>query len=65
MTNWDEVMAVRVSLLMNSVERGERGRGALHILPGQQCRDRPANRSNDRRLRQEFSALVSVRNSVL
>ena len=57
-------MAVRVSLLLNSVEGARRPRprslsfpnGTGPVLP-------PA--SGDLRLRQEFTALVSVRNSVL
>jgi type IV pilus assembly protein PilW len=62
-TNWDEVMAVRVSLLLNSVNGASGVSAPYTFFPASSTSISPP--SNDLRLRQEFTALVSVRNSVL
>ncbi len=65
-TNWDEVMAVRVSLLLNSVNGASGVSAPYTFFPASSVAIDPATTDpNDRRLRQEFTALVSVRNSVL
>jgi type IV pilus assembly protein PilW len=61
-TDWGEVMAVRLSLLMDSVEAASAVEAPYKFLSSTVSIDPPAG---DLRLRQEFSALVSVRNSVL
>lgn len=58
--SWNDVMAVRVSLLINSVEDASEVLAPYNFRGVQYT---PA--ANDFRLRQEFSSLVSVRNSVL
>ncbi|HPE81116.1 MAG TPA: PilW family protein [Gammaproteobacteria bacterium] len=62
-TDWSEVMAVRVSLLLNSVEGASATEAPFTFFPNGTGPVTPA--SGDLRLRQEFTALVSVRNSVL
>ena len=62
-TDWSEVMAVRVSLLLNSVEGASATEAPFTFFPNGTGQVTPA--SGDLRLRQEFTALVSVRNSVL
>jgi len=62
-TNWDEVMAVRVSLLLNSVDGASAVSAPYTFFPAGSTSITPP--STDLRLRQEFTALVSVRNSVL
>ncbi|MGB5493866.1 MAG: PilW family protein [Sedimenticolaceae bacterium] len=61
-TDWDEVMAVRLSLLMDSVDAASAVEAPYKFLSSTVAIDPP---DGDLRLRQEFSALVSVRNSVL
>jgi type IV pilus assembly protein PilW len=62
-TNWADVMAVRVSLLINSVEAASSVNAPYTFFPaGSNPIDPP---TTDFRLRQEFTTLVSVRNSVL
>jgi type IV pilus assembly protein PilW len=61
-TDWDEVMAVRLSLLMDSVDAASSVEAPYKFLSSTVAIDPP---DGDLRLRQEFSALVSVRNSVL
>ena len=62
-TDWSEVMAVRVSLLLNSVEGASATEAPFTFFPNGTGPVTPV--SGDLRLRQEFTALVSVRNSVL
>ena len=62
-TDWSEVMAVRISLLVNSVEAASAVPAEYTYFPaGTDPIDPP---TDDFRLRQEFSSLVSIRNSVL
>jgi len=60
--NWGEVMAIRISLLMNSVEEASAVPAPYMYYPVSSVTIAPP--SGDHRLRQEFSALVSVRNAV-
>lgn len=62
-TDWSEVMAVRVSLLFNSVEAANTEEANYRFFPAGNNAISPA--TGDRRLRQEFSAMVSVRNAIL
>jgi type IV pilus assembly protein PilW len=62
-TNWDDVMAVRVSMLLNSVNGASAVTAPYTFFPAGSTSISPP--STDLRLRQEFTALVSVRNSVL
>ena len=62
-TDSSEVMAVSVSLLLNSVEGASATEAPFTFFPNGTGQVTPA--SGDLRLRQEFTALVSVRNSVL
>ena len=62
-TNWSEVMAVRISLLVNSVEAASAVPAAYTYFPAESSPIAPP--TDDFRLRQEFSSLVSIRNSVL
>ncbi len=59
---WGEVMAIRISLLMNSVEAASAVVAPYTFFPTQGTPITPA--TDDFRLRQEFSSLVSVRNAV-
>lgn len=61
-TDWGEVMAVRLSLLLDSVDAASAVEAPYRFLSSTVAIDPPAG---DLRLRQEFSALVSIRNSVL
>lgn len=61
-TNWNEVMAVRISLLLNSVESANTEAADYRYFPVGSTSISPPN--TDFRLRQEFSALVSVRNAI-
>lgn len=61
--DWSEVLAVRISLLMNSVEGASAVEAPYTYFPASTVPISPA--TDDFRLRQEFSSLVSVRNSVL
>jgi len=60
--NWNQVMAVRVSLLMNSVDGASSVVAPYTYFPASSTQITP---TNDFRLRQEFTAMVTVRNSVL
>lgn len=60
--NWGEVMAIRISLLMNSVEGASAVVAPYTYYPVSSQPIVPP--SGDYRLRQEFSSLVSVRNAV-
>ena len=62
-TNWDEVMSVRISLLLNSVEGASPEEAPYTYFPAGSTQVSPT--TGDYRLRQEFSAMISVRNSVL
>ena len=59
---WDEVMAIRVSLLMNSVDGASSVEADYTYFPSGSTAVSPS--SGDYRLRQEFSSLISVRNAV-
>ncbi len=59
---WSEIMAIRVALLMNSVEDASAVPAPYTFFPVQSTPINPA--TDDRRLRQEFSTLVAVRNAV-
>ena len=59
---WSEVTAIRISLLMNSVEAASAVVAPYTYFPTQSTPITPA--ADDLRLRQEFSSLVSVRNAV-
>ena len=59
---WAEVVAIRISLLMNSVEAASAVVAPYTYFPAQATPITPD--ANDFRLRQEFSSLVSVRNAV-
>ena len=61
--DWSQVMAVRISLLMNSVESASAAAAPYTYFPVGSTPITPP--TTDLRLRQEFTALVSVRNSVL
>ncbi|MDJ0738170.1 MAG: PilW family protein [Gammaproteobacteria bacterium] len=61
--DWDEVMAVRVSLLLNSVEGASAVEAPYTYFPSGSTSISPP--TGDFRLRQEFSSLISIRNSVL
>lgn len=61
-TDWGEVVAVRISLLMNSVEGASAVEAPYTFFPQGSTAVSPT--SGDYRLRQEFSALISIRNSV-
>jgi type IV pilus assembly protein PilW len=62
-TDWSEVMAVRISMLFNSVEAANTEEADYRFFPvGNNPISPPAG---DLRLRQEYSVLVSVRNAVL
>jgi type IV pilus assembly protein PilW len=64
--NSSQVMAVRISLLLNSVDGASAVSAPYTFFPSSSVQIDPADTDpNDRRLRQEFTALVSVRNSVL
>jgi len=60
--DWDEVMAVRISLLMNSVDGASSVEAPYTYFPSGSTAVSPS--SGDYRLRQEFSSLISVRNAV-
>jgi len=60
--DWDEVMAIRVSLLMNSVDGASSVEADYTYFPSGSTAVSPS--SGDYRLRQEFSSLISVRNAV-
>jgi type IV pilus assembly protein PilW len=60
--NWGEIMAIRISLLMNSVEGASAVVAPYTYYPASSQPIVPP--SGDYRLRQEFSSLVSVRNAV-
>jgi type IV pilus assembly protein PilW len=62
-TNWNEVKAVRISLLLNSVEAANTEEANYRFFPAGNNAIAPP--TGDRLLRQEFSTLVSVRNAVL
>jgi type IV pilus assembly protein PilW len=62
-TDWGDVMAVRVSLLLNSVNAASTVAAPYTFFPAGSTQINPP--TTDRRLRQEFTALVTVRNSVL
>jgi len=59
---WSEIMAIRIALLMNSVEGASAVTAPYTFFPAQSTPINPG--ANDRLLRQEFSALVAVRNAV-
>jgi type IV pilus assembly protein PilW len=59
---WAEVAAIRIYLLMNSVEAASAVVAPYTYFPAQDTPITPD--ANDFRLRQEFSSLVSVRNAV-
>jgi type IV pilus assembly protein PilW len=61
-TEWAEVAAIRINLLMNSVEAASAVVAPYTFFPTQATPITPA--ADDFRLRQEFSSLVSVRNAV-
>lgn len=61
--DWSEVVAVRISLLMNSVDRASSVAAPYTYFPASTVAINPD--ADDLRLRQEFTALVSVRNSIL
>lgn len=61
--DWSQVMGVRISLLMNSVESASAVEAPYTFYPAGSTAITPP--SGDYRLRQEFTAMVSVRNSVL
>lgn len=61
--NWADIIAIRVSLLVNSVENAS---GTLAPYTFAPAGPNPINPpANDLRLRQEFSALISVRNGIV
>jgi type IV pilus assembly protein PilW len=60
--NWPQVMAVRVSLLINSVNGASSVVAPYTYFPAGSTQITP---TNDFRLRQEFTAMVTVRNGVL
>ena len=60
--DWDEIMAIRVSLLMNSVDGASSVEAPYTYFPSGSTAISPS--SGDYRLRQEFSSLISVRNAV-
>jgi hypothetical protein len=60
--DWDEVQAVRVSLLVNSVEGASSGVAPYTFFPESTVPITPD--AGDFRLRQEFSSLISIRNAV-
>jgi hypothetical protein len=60
--DWDQVMAVRISLLMNSVEGASSVEADYTYFPAGSTTISPG--SGDYRLRQEFSSLISIRNAV-
>ena len=60
--DWDQVMAVRISLLMNSVEGASSVEAPYTYFPAGSTSISPS--SGDYRLRQEFSSLISIRNAV-
>jgi len=62
-TDWSEVMSVRISLLMNSVDDASAVAAPYTYFPVSSAQIAPP--ANDFRLRQEVSSLVSVRNRVL
>jgi type IV pilus assembly protein PilW len=62
-TNWNEVMAVRISLLLNSVDGASSVEAPYNYSPSGTSAITPT--SGDLRLRQEFTAMVAVRNNVL
>jgi len=62
-TNWDEVMAVRISLLLNSVDGASSVEAPYTYFPAGGSPITPTG--GDLRLRQEFTAMVTIRNSVL
>ena len=60
--DWDEAVAVRVSLLLNSVESASSVEAPYTYFPSGSNQISPA--TGDLRLRQEFSSLISIRNTV-
>lgn len=60
--NWDEAVAVRVSLLLNSVEGASSVEAPYTYFPSGSNQITP--NTGDLRLRQEFSSLISIRNTV-
>ena len=62
-TDWPNVVAIRVSLLLSSIEAASATSAPYTWFPVQNTPITPA--AGDLRVRQEFSALISVRNGIL
>ena len=60
--DWDQVMAIRISLLMNSVEGASAAEAPYTYFPSGSSAISPS--SGDYRLRQEYNSLISIRNAV-
>jgi type IV pilus assembly protein PilW len=60
--DWDEVQAVRIALLLNSVEGASSDVAPYTFFPAGTTPVSPS--AGDYRLRQEFSSLISIRNAV-
>lgn len=61
-TDWSEPVAVRISLLMNSVDGASSVEAPYTYFPASSTAVTPS--SGDYRLRQEFSSVISVRNAI-
>lgn len=62
-SDWSQVQALRISLLLNSVEGASSVEATYYYYPAGTAQISPT--TGDYRLRQEFSTQVSIRNSVL